>query len=200
MHEEDSLFWKIIDFPFLVIAYFTLLPIDKHHYSRLRCMIYSFTGTGFMFFVFFHTHWTYTNFFSWVVLALLHFSIFLITLPRNGMFPKPAVHKWIVVNSVVSSICWMYLMIEILICLLNTLGTVFNLEASFLGFTVLAIGNALPDALSTFALFEKEGQTVMALSGAYNGQLFGLLIGFGIGNLKMTLSRGPQKFELFKLE
>jgi len=46
----------------------------------------------------------------------------------------------------------MYLLIDLLIDLLNTFGMVFNLESSFLGFTVLAIGNALPDALNTMAL------------------------------------------------
>jgi sodium/potassium/calcium exchanger 6 len=160
-------------------------------------MTYSFTGTGFMFFVMHHFDWSSTVFFSWLLIAVLHFSLFYVTLPKDGSFPSKKIHKWMTANSVISSTFWMYFMIELLISLLNAVGMVFDLEASFLGFTVLAIGNALPDALSTFALFEKEGQAVMALSGAYNGQLFGLLIGFGIGNLKMTLARGPQTFRLF---
>jgi sodium/potassium/calcium exchanger 6 len=196
-HEDSGIFWKIVDYPFHIIAYFTLLPSEEEHYSRLRSLCYSFTGTGFMFFVMYHFEWTTTVFFTWLVIALIHFSLFLIILPRDGSLPKLGAQQWITVNGVVSATFWMYFMIELLISLLNAVGMVFDLEASFLGFTVLAIGNALPDALSTFALFEKEGQAVMALSGAYNGQLFGLLIGFGLGNLKMTLNMGPQTFRLF---
>lgn len=196
-HEETNWFWKIVDFPFQIVAYFTLMPCEEHHYSRVRCLTYSFTGIGFMFFVMHHFDWSTAVIFTWLVVALLHFSLFLIILPRDGSTPGLRAQQWIVANTVISSTFWMYFMIELLISLLNAVGMVFDLEASFLGFTVLAIGNALPDALSTFALFEKEGQAVMALSGAYNGQLFGLLIGFGLGNLKMTLQRGPQPFRLF---
>lgn len=37
----------------------------------------------------------------------------------------------------------------------------------------------------------------MAISGGYAGQLFGYLVGFGISMLKLTLTKGAQKFELF---
>ena len=37
----------------------------------------------------------------------------------------------------------------------------------------------------------------MAISGGYAGQLFGLLVGFGLSMLKVTLSQGTQIFDLF---
>jgi len=37
----------------------------------------------------------------------------------------------------------------------------------------------------------------MGISGSYSGQLFGLLIGFGLAQLKTTLTKGPQPFDLF---
>jgi solute carrier family 24 (sodium/potassium/calcium exchanger), member 6 len=91
----------------------------------------------------------------------------------------------------------MYILLELLIDMLNTIGLVFDLESSFLGFTVIAIGNALPDALNTIA-FSKQGQAILAISGAYNGQLFGLLIGFGLGTLKNYLkTKTAQPFKIF---
>ena len=84
----------------------------------------------------------------------------------------------------------MYLLIEILICLLNTLGTVYDLEPSFLGFMVVAFGNAFPESMNTLHKFKKKGNALSTMSGSYNGQLYSLLIGFGIGNLKLTLTRG----------
>lgn len=41
------------------------------------------------------------------------------------------------------------------------------------------------------------GNAEMAISGAYAGQLFGLLVGFGLSQLKNTLHHGPQSFDLF---
>lgn len=37
----------------------------------------------------------------------------------------------------------------------------------------------------------------MAISGSYAGQLFGLLVGFGLSQLKHTLHHGAQAFHLF---
>jgi len=37
----------------------------------------------------------------------------------------------------------------------------------------------------------------MAIIGSYSGQVFGLLIGFGIAQLKSTIMNGPSEFTLF---
>ena len=42
-----------------------------------------------------------------------------------------------------------------LIDLLNTFTTLFKLNNTFMGATVLAIGNALPDAFTTIAIAKK---------------------------------------------
>jgi len=61
-----------------------------------------------------------------------------------------------------------------------------KLPSTYLALTVIAIGNALPDGITTISL-SKQGYAVMGLTGGYAGQLFGLLIGFGISLLKKTL-------------
>lgn len=83
--------------------------------------------------------------------------------------------------------------------MLGLVGVLFNLPKTYLGLTILAVGNALPDAFTTMALV-KSGSATLAISGGYAGQLFGLLIGFGISMLKLTLSKGPEKFSLFDPE
>ena len=40
----------------------------------------------------------------------------------------------------------------------------------------------------------------MGISSGYAGQIFGLLVGLGSSMLKMTLSKGPQMFDLFNPE
>jgi len=43
-----------------------------------------------------------------------------------------------------------------------------GLSKSYLGLTVIAIGNALPDGVTTIAL-AKKGLAIMGLTGAYAG-------------------------------
>jgi sodium/potassium/calcium exchanger 6 len=65
-----------------------------------------------------------------------------------------------------------------------------------IGFTLLAWGNSLGDFVADRAL-AKIGYGVMAVTGCFAGQLFNLLIGFGVICTKSTLSNGPLKFDLF---
>lgn len=46
-----------------------------------------------------------------------------------------------------------------------------NLAPSYLGMTVIAMGNALPDGLVTMAL-AKQGYATMAMTGAYLLKIF----------------------------
>lgn len=199
VHESPKtildILWVIIDFPFKILGYFTLLPCEFTHYSYTQSLIWSFTGVFFQFFTLFRLDWTLTIFTICFIVCLSYLTAFLIMGSVKDENSRP--YKFIVVNSVISSIFWMYFLIEILMSLLETLAVVYDLHAAFLGFTVLAIGNAMTDMFSTLALFEMKGREILALSGAYNGQLFGVLIGFGLGNLKMSLHYGPQDFHLF---
>jgi Ca2+/Na+ antiporter len=55
---------------------------------------------------------------------------------------------------------------------LQTFNHIFELVYfnNYLGLTILAIGNALPDALTTIAL-AKQGYALMGLTGTYAGYL-----------------------------
>jgi len=106
--------------------------------------------------------------------------------------------NWIaVLVGIVAGLLWTYLLVGLLIDMLNALGIFLNLDSTFLGLTILAVGNALPDALTTISLATDPKAVTMAVSGGYAGQIFGLLIGFGLAQLKQTLTVGPQKFNLF---
>lgn len=110
---------------------------------------------------------------------------------------KPTLFNWLVACiSVLSGLLWTYVLVGFLVDMLNALGIFLNLDNTFLGLTILAVGNALPDALTTISMANGPSVT-MAISGGYAGQIFGLLIGFGLAQLKQTLSEGPQPFNLF---
>lgn len=50
---------------------------------------------------------------------------------------------------------WTYIASDMLIDLLALFVVVFNLDATYMGLTILGVGNALPDALCTIALAKK---------------------------------------------
>jgi len=92
---------------------------------------------------------------------------------------------------------WTYWVSGVLIDLLTFVGVITKLSSTYLALTIIAIGNALPDALITIS-FAKQGKAIMGITGGYAGQLFGLLIGFGLAMLKMTLKNGgPIPLDLF---
>lgn len=98
---------------------------------------------------------------------------------------------------IIMGILWTKLFTGFLVDLLTVIGTLTNLSTTYLGLTVLAVGNALPDGLTTISI-AKNGQAMMGITGGIAGQLFGLLFGFGTAMLKETLSKGKSlKFDLF---
>lgn len=100
--------------------------------------------------------------------------------------------------SLISSIFWTKVMIGILIDLLNTVEVIFNIPKAYLGLTILAIGNAMVDGITTISLCA-QGAGTLAISGGYVGQLFGYLIGFGASMLRITIESGDQEFDLFNI-
>lgn len=186
---------ETFEYPFFFLLYLTALPTDEENYSKLRCMVYSIPGTLFMWYVF-HPILDSSYVYYALPLGFTVFILFAYTLPEDNKPPK-----WFILISllgVISGLMWTYLLIGYLIDMLELLGVVLNLEETYLGLTILAIGNALPDALTTISLC-KEGAGVLAISGGYAGQLFGYLVGFGVSMLKLTWKKGPQKFDLFDM-
>lgn len=185
---------EIFEYPFLFLLYLTALPTDESHYSKLRCMVFCFPGMIFFWYIC-HPNIDLTYVYIALPAGAALFLLFAYALPDNQKNPS-----WYIIISligVISGLMWTYILIGVLIDMLEVLGVLFHIEKTFLGLTVLAIGNALPDAMTTISLC-KQGAGVLAISGGYAGQLFGYLIGFGISMLKVTLKRGPQEFDLFE--
>lgn len=191
---DKSFFGKIthiLDLPAEYIFYLTALPVSEEQYSKVRCLVFSIPGTFFTWWVF-HPEIDMTYIYYALPTGVVIFLIFLITL-------KEEPPKWsmiLTILGVISGLLWTKVLVGILIDMLNTLGVILNLPEAYLGLTILAIGNALPDALTTISLIQ-QGAGTMAISGGYAGQLFGYLVGFGVSMLKLTLKEGKQKFNLF---
>jgi len=59
------------------------------------------------------------------------------------------------VSGTILGLLWTYILSDMLIDLLNMYVVVFKLNNTYMGLTILGIGNALPDALTTIALAKK---------------------------------------------
>ena len=181
-----------IEQPFMWILYLTSCPVLDEQYDKLRHVYFPVTGSLFYWYI---IHPTFDATYLYIPLPIgLVVSMFLMYILDPLQPPK-----WSIIFclfGVISGLAWTYLLVDILIDLLGVLGLILNLDKAYLGLTILAIGNALPDALTTLALI-KQGVGTMAISGAYAGQLFGFLVGFGISMLKLTIIEGPQTFDLF---
>jgi sodium/potassium/calcium exchanger 6 len=187
-----EIFIHFVEAPFMYALILTVLPCDKEQYSRRRCLLYPIPGMLFSVLVIFK-EFNAINVSGALGLGIIMFTIFYFTLDSKT---PPKWFIWLNILGVIGGLMWTYVMVGLLIDLLGALGIILNLDTTYLGLTVLAVGNALPDALTTIALC-KAGAGTLALSGGYAGQLFGLLIGFGISMLKLTLTAGPQPFDLF---
>ena len=185
-----------LDLPFVMILKITALPVVKEQYSKIRCVIYPIPGLLFAWYII-HPEIDTTFLFYPLPAGILLTILFAVILPQGDEYPS-----WniiLTIGGVIAGLMWSYLMIECLIDLLDSIGIILNLQKAYLGLTILAIGNALPDALTTIAL-SAEGFGVLAISGGIAGQLFGYLVGFGISMLKLTLLTGDdQEFNIFQL-
>ena len=71
-------------------------------------------------------------------------------------------------GSAMVGLIWSYVVSSILIDLLSMIGIIARLDSTYLGLTILAVGNALPDSLTVVSL-SKKGYAIMGITGVYAG-------------------------------
>lgn len=98
--------------------------------------------------------------------------------------------------SFIMSIIWIWATSNLIVDLLEFLGTIFNLPSSFLGLTFLAIGNSASDASLNIAL-ARSGFSEMALNGSISGPLFNLVFGLGISLILLNINIGVIDIDAF---
>ena len=118
---------------------------------------------------------------------LIAFSIILFIF--TSKYEMPNYPFTICISSIIMSIIWIWFIANILIDLLTTIANLMNIPDSFLGMTILAYGNSIPDLILNLS-FVRLGYGQMALSGTIAGPLFSILIGLGLPLLKMNTKKG----------
>ena len=185
----------VVDYPFNWLRKLTIPPVEEEEYSHKLTIAWPVLGILFTVWALFSEPSYY-----WLIIipvALVLMLFFYTNRPEsNDELPK--YYLLLVLLGIVNGILWTKLLCGVLVDLLTFIGVLSKLSTTYLGLTVIAIGNALPDGLTTIAI-AKQGQAMMGLTGGIAGQLFGLLVGFGVSMLKKTAMEGPQAFDLFDM-
>lgn len=151
----------IIDRPFHYARKVTLPPCEPEKYEKLWAVIFPVPGLLFIAF-------TSTLSFRWWWLATIPIGL-IMSFGIHKTSPEsepPNYYVLIELFGSIGALTWTYLISGTLIDLLNFLGMVSKLDTTYMGLTVIAVGNALPDAVTTIAL-AKQGYAMMGLTGAY---------------------------------
>ena len=82
--------------------------------------------------------------------------------------------------------CWIYMLAEVIVALLELFGLITGLPSSLLGLTVLSWGNSVGDAIASISI-AKAGLGEMAVTGCIAGPAFNLMAGLGITTLVTNL-------------
>ena len=212
----------IIEFPFDWIRKLTILPCEAQHYDKIFVIIWPYFGILVAEIIVtkkWPTTWKY-----WVYLAVaICWSILFYCIKgtvdpddleeddeeedkkdegpkkvRDERYLLPG--NWFMMIAIIGMIwgfLWTYFVSGMMIDILTFVGVLSKLSATYLALTIIAVGNALPDALLTIALASK-GKADLGITGGYAGQLFGLLVGFGLAMLKKSLTEKDKiVFNLF---
>lgn len=103
----------------------------------------------------------------------------------------------LILLGLVNAVLWTKILCTTLVDLISVIGAIYSLPTTYLGLTIIAIGNAIQDLFTTLAIAQ-QGHAILAITGGMVGQFFGLLVGFGVSMLKKTLTTGQaQPFDLF---
>ena len=140
-------FLFILDRPFHYARKITLPPCEPENWEKMWATI--FPVPGLLFIAFSITlapkvWWLYTIPFGVALSAYIHFY--------SEEKEPPSFFIGLEVWGTIGALMWTYIISGTLIDLLNFMGMVSKLDTTYIGLTVIAIGNALPDAVTTIAL------------------------------------------------
>lgn len=112
-------------------------------------------------------------------------------LPREELPQSKALIGSMLFLGFLTSVCWIIIIANEIVGLLEAIGLVTGVPTSVLALTVLAWGNSLGDLVADMTV-AREGKPEMAIAGAIAGPGFNLAIGLGLSLVIGTAQRVAQ--------
>lgn len=108
-----------------------------------------------------------------VLLVSLGLSVAVYCTSRNDC--PPSYHVCFSAGSFIGSICVIYSVAKEVVCVMKAIGTICNMTDSFVGLSLLAVGNSVGDLFSNISL-AKQGYQQMAFAACFGGPLFSKIL------------------------
>jgi len=94
----------------------------------------------------------------------------------------------VILIAIVCGILWNKFLAEILVDCLEAIHCVFDIPNDFLGISIIAVGNALPDGMTIISL-AKLNESNLAIISSFSSNLFTILVGLGVSIIKRHFSK-----------
>lgn len=198
--EEPTQFDRVKELyntPLLFIRNITMPPFEEENWNLYMTAVSPFLGTLFViwkfgFFDKFLAHW-----YLWVIYAVFTVSL-CAWIVKNGRHQNLVVtHGGIFAGiAFLISALWLEFFANCFLDFLTLLTVISGLPLNYLSLSILAWGNSLDDLFIDYYM-SRSGHAVMAVTGAYAGQLFNLLFGFACSFLRNSAS-GTVHLTMFK--
>ena len=148
---SDKIFF-FIDFPFVWIRKLTVPPCEVDHYDHLYTLLWPWFGIPTVMMI---VKLSWPNSLNWLYYTIVAaaWTGFWYVIHRGK--DRHEIPRFYIVIEVIGMCCgfvWTYYVSGALIDLLSMVGILTKLSATFLALTIIAVGNALPDALLTISL------------------------------------------------
>jgi len=157
---------EIVDFPFKWIRKVTIPPCEKEDYDNILVVIWPFFGllvSGMIITSSIPNNWYWLGL---VPLALIWSCCYYFLVKER--FKAPKGYAFIELIGMTCGFIQTYYVSGILIDMLTMIGVITKLSTTYLALTIIAVGNALPDAFLTIKLAGR-GKAMMGIIGGYAG-------------------------------
>ncbi|KAH7637946.1 mitochondrial sodium/calcium exchanger protein isoform X2 [Dermatophagoides farinae] len=125
----------------------------------------------------------------WALLLIISPILIIFILLTSDKNRPPIYHRIFAFIGFIISIIFIKVIANEIISILHTIGILFHLSDSFLGLTILALGNSVGDLMSNLSM-ARHGYHSMAIAACIGGPLFNLLIGLGVPYLTLFIKNG----------
>ena len=178
---------EIYNMPLLFIRNLTMPPFEEEDWNLYRTAVSPFLGTLFVIWKFGLFTVFIANWYLWIFYGLITVPIFLWIVISGRHRNLVTTHGGLFAGfAFIISALWLEFFANCFLDFLGLLTVVSGLPLNYLSLTILAWGNSLDDLFIDYYL-SRSGHAVMAVTGAYAGQLFNLLFGFGCSFLRNSL-------------
>lgn len=126
---------------------------------------------------------------DWAAALLIGASFAVLTLLVLPGDRPPFIYKWLSVTGFIVSVVWVYIVADMAVDLLSTLGVLCGVSDALIGLLVMGLGNSVGDLAANIAV-ARNGFPAMAVSACFGAPAMNMLLGIGGAYLYIIVQTG----------